>query len=89
MADFEDTCLAPTEWDLALCTPDEVESYAREASRLGGSSPDPEIRQIMNAARMLQIVASVALTPELPVLAEGLRPLLEAWRDTPFAGDLG
>jgi hypothetical protein len=88
-ADFEDTCLAPIEWDLALCTPDEVESYAREASRLGGPLPDPEILRIMNAARMLQMVASVALTPELPVLAEGLRPMVDAWREMPFAGGLG
>jgi hypothetical protein len=68
---------------------DVLESYAREASRRGVPLADPEILQIMSAARMLQMVASAALTPQLPVLAEGLKPLLEAWRGMPFAGGLG
>ena len=38
---------------------------------------------------MLQLVAYLALVPQLPMLAEGLRPSLEQWRTTPLAGGLG
>jgi hypothetical protein len=31
----------------------------------------------------LQFIACVALVPELPVLAQGLRPAIEAWRAGP------
>jgi hypothetical protein len=88
-ADFEDVNLGPIEWDLALCTTEDVERYDREAARRGAPVPDPAILRVMNAARMLQMVASVALVPELPLLAEGLKPSVDAWRDTPLAGGLG
>ncbi len=88
-ADFEDVNLAPIEWDLALGTPEDVEGYNREAARRGVPSVDPEVLQVMNAARMLQIVGALALTPQLPLLAEGLKPMLDAWRGMPFAGGLG
>jgi hypothetical protein len=39
-------------------------------------------------ARMLQMVASVALVPQLPLLADGLKPALDGWRTMPFAGGL-
>lgn len=79
-ADFEDVCLAPVEWDLALATQDEVESYDREAARRGLRTTDPIVLQHMNAGRMLQMVTSVGLAPELPMLADGLAPVLEMWR---------
>ena len=50
---------------------------------------DPEVLQVMTAARMLQMVSSLALIPQLPLLAEGLKPAVEAWRALPFAGGLG
>jgi hypothetical protein len=88
-ADFEDVNLGPIEWDLALHTPMAVESYDRESSRRRARSVDPEILGVMNAARMLQMVGSVALIPQLPLLAKALKPSLEAWRGMPFAGGLG
>jgi thiamine kinase-like enzyme len=87
-ADFEDVNLAPIEWDLAAGTHEDIESYTREASRIGLRSPDPEVLRVMSAARMLQMVASLALVPELPLLAKGLEPALDAWRVMPFAGGL-
>jgi len=87
-ADFEDVSLAPIEWDLAGATAEDVENYDREASRRGAPTLDPDILQLMTAARMLQMVASFALVPELPILADGLKPALEAWRGMPFAGGL-
>jgi hypothetical protein len=40
----------------------------------------------MDAARSLQVVACLALVPELPMLALGLAPVLEQWRAAPLAG---
>ena len=87
-ADFEDVTLAPIEWDLAASTPGDVENYSREASRLGLRAIDPVVLQVMTAARMLQMVASLALVPQLPLLQTGLRPAVEAWRGMPLAGGL-
>lgn len=88
-ADFEDVNLGPIEWDLAAGTPEDLENYAREASRRGLRPLDPDLLQVMTAARMLQMVASLALVPQLPLLAKGLEPAIEAWRGMPFAGGLG
>jgi hypothetical protein len=81
--------LAPIEWDLALRTREEVESYNRETSRRRVKSVDPDILRVMNAARMLQMVGAVALIPQIPLLAKRLMPSLKAWRGMPFAGGLG
>jgi hypothetical protein len=43
----------------------------------------------MDAARALQSVASLALSPLLPALPEWLAPWLAQWRSSPFAGGLG
>ncbi len=88
-ADFEDVNLAPVEWDLAAGAPEDIETYTREASRRGLRPIDPDVLRVMTAARMLQMVASLALVPELPLLATGLEPAIEAWRGMPFAGGLG
>lgn len=87
-ADFEDVALAPPEWDLALAPPEDVERYTAEAARRGLPAPDAEVLRVMGAARMLQLVASMALVPELPVLGEWLPAQLETWRGTPLAGGL-
>lgn len=87
-ADFEDVCLAPIEWDMAMHAPDHLEAYARESARVGAAPLDPEVLAVMSAARALQMVVTMALAPELPVLADGLQPALDAWRATPFAGSL-
>jgi hypothetical protein len=42
----------------------------------------------MAAARMMQLVACLPMVPELPVLAEGLRPAIDHWRTQPLAGGL-
>lgn len=88
-ADFEDVNLAPIEWDLAAAAPADIDNYTREAARRGLPTIDANVLQVMTAARMLQMVASLALVPQLPLLAEGLRQAVEAWRGIPFAGGLG
>lgn len=88
-ADFEDVTLAPLEWDLALCAPADVEGYTAAAARRDAPTLDPAVLQVMNAARMLQMVASCALIPELPLLADGLAAPIAAWREMPVAGGMG
>jgi hypothetical protein len=87
-ADFEDVNLAPVEWDLAGGTAEDIQSYSHEASRRGLRPIDPEVLQVMSAGRMLQMVVSLALVPQLPLLAKGLEPAIEAWRAMPVAAGL-
>ena len=85
-ADFEDVCLAPLEWDLALGTEGDVAGYNAEALRQGKPVIRSDALMAVNAGRMLQVVGSLALVPQLPLLAEGLKSMLEVWRSMPFAG---
>jgi thiamine kinase-like enzyme len=87
-ADFEDVSLAPIEWDLALLGADATDAYDTAAARAGLPKLDPDVLRIMDAARMLQLVACLALVPELPMLATGLAPSVEQWRSMPFAGGM-
>ena len=87
-ADFEDATLGPVEWDLAGFGPDAAAHYDAAAARLGLRPLDPAALRVMDAARSLQGVASLALTPDLPALPEWLAPWLEKWRASPFAGGL-
>ena len=36
----------------------------------------------MTSARVLQVIACLALVPQLPMLADALRPALDHWRTT-------
>ncbi|QRK11621.1 phosphotransferase [Archangium violaceum] len=88
-ADFEDVNLGPVEWDLAFLGPEGAAVYDAAAARAGVRPLDPAVLRVMDAARMLQVVACYALVPQLPMLAEGLAPSLQSWRTMPFAGGLG
>ena len=87
-ADFEDVTLGPIEWDLAMLGPDAADAYNTAATRAGLPTLDPDVLRIMDAAGMARLVACLALTPELPMLATGLSPSIEQWRSTPLAGGL-
>ena len=87
-ADFEDATLGPVEWDLAGFGPAAASKYDAAAARLGVRPLDRDVLRVMEAARALQTVASLALTPQLPSLPEWLAPWLEQWRSAPFAGGL-
>jgi hypothetical protein len=52
------------------------------ATQLGLRPLDQKLLSVMESARMLQLIACLALAPQLPVLADGLRPMLEQWRQT-------
>ncbi len=83
-ADFEHISLGPVEWDLAYCGPEAVAAYEAAAGR----AVDRDLLAVVEASRMVQLAACFAMVPELPLLAEGMRPMLEHWRTTPEAGEL-
>ncbi|MCZ0729438.1 phosphotransferase family protein [Mycolicibacterium iranicum] len=86
-SDFEDVCLGPVEWDLAMLGKDAVDQYERTARELGLRGTDPEVLRVMDCARRLQFVGCLTLIPQLPLLAQGLGTALEEWRGTPvFSG---
>ncbi len=89
VADFEDATLGPIEWDLAFAGPDFLARYDAAAKQAGARAHDPDALRTLEAARMLQTVACLALVPELPLLASGLAPFLDQWRASPFAAGLG
>jgi hypothetical protein len=64
------------------------QAYDAAAVRIGLPRLDERPLRVMEAARMLQLVACSVLVPELPMLADGLRPALDSWRTTPPAGGL-
>lgn len=86
--DLEHVTLGPVEWDLVGISEEERAGYTAAAARLGLRAPDDRLQRVMEVARMLQVVACLPLVPELPVLADGLRPVVEHWRTLPLAGGL-
>lgn len=88
-ADFEDVCVGPVEWDMALAGPEAIAAYNAAAAAAGKRALDPVVLRIMEAARMLQQVAGFSLVSQLPVLAEMLAPMRDQWRTMPFAAGLG
>lgn len=84
-ADFELVTSGPVERDLVMIGPDGEAAYDRAAAALGLPPLNREVLAVMGAAGFVQVVACLALVPQLPLLAEGLKPALEAWRATPPA----
>lgn len=87
-ADFEDATLGPVEWDMAGFGADAASHYDAAAATLGLPALQRDVLRVMDAARALQGVASLALGPQLPALPGWLAPWLEQWRSSPFAGGL-
>jgi hypothetical protein len=84
-ADFEDVSCGPAEWDLALMGPQANAAYDAAARERGLRPTNPEVQEVMNAARRLQLVGCVTLIPQLPILAEGLAQAVEDWRAHPLS----
>lgn len=87
-ADFEDTTRGPVEWDLAGFGSEAAAVYDAAALQRGLPPLNRDVLRVLDAARALQGVASLALAPQLPALPEWLRPWLEQWRSSAFAGGL-
>ncbi|MGK2867587.1 MAG: phosphotransferase [Mycobacterium sp.] len=80
-SDFEDICLGPVEWDLAMLGPEACAEYDAAAAALGLRTTDPQVQRLMDTARSLQFISCATLVPQLPILAGGLTEVIEAWRD--------
>ncbi|WP_344143072.1 phosphotransferase [Polymorphospora rubra] len=87
-ADFEMVTLGPVEWDIAGLGPDCEAAYNREARRKGMRELDEDVLSFVTAVGMLRGIASLALAPQLPLLVDAIRPLIEQWRSMPFAAGL-
>ncbi|MGH3823322.1 MAG: phosphotransferase family protein [Pseudonocardiaceae bacterium] len=81
-SDFEHVTLGPVEWDLAGIGSEGQAAYNAAATQLGLRPLDKRLMRVMESAGMLQAVACLALAPQLPGLADSLRPVLEQWRQT-------
>ncbi|MFD9739515.1 aminoglycoside phosphotransferase family protein [Umezawaea sp. NPDC059074] len=79
-ADFELVTTGPVELDLAMIGPDGEAAYDRAATARGLPPLDRDVLAVVNAAAAIQVVACLALVPQLPLLADGLKPALDAWR---------
>ncbi|WP_049565651.1 phosphotransferase [Streptomyces sp. SBT349] len=87
-ADFELITLGPVEWDLAALGPELTAAYDRGARRNGTRPLDEEVLVFVNALGMLRAIAALALVPRLPALMEYLKPAVDQWQTTPFAGGM-
>ncbi|MGW0846706.1 phosphotransferase [Streptomyces sp. NPDC002787] len=87
-ADFELVTLGPVEWDLAALGPDHEAAYNRGARRNGTRPLDEEVLGFVNALGMLRVIATLTLVPQLPLLMEYLKPAVDQWQTTPFAGGM-
>ncbi|ONI84186.1 aminoglycoside phosphotransferase [Actinosynnema sp. ALI-1.44] len=76
--DFELVTRGPVEWDLTFSGPAAEQAYAQAAGR----PLDETALRLLEGVRMLQIVACLAQVPNMPSLADGMRPALENWRAT-------
>ncbi|MFH8403497.1 phosphotransferase family protein [Streptomyces sp. NPDC018019] len=85
-SDFELTTLGPVEWDLAALGPECAAAYNGAARRRGLRELDERVQRLVNAVGMLRAVSCLALVPQLPLLADAVKPAVEQWRTMPFAG---
>ncbi|MEU1822148.1 phosphotransferase [Streptomyces abikoensis] len=76
-SDFEDVTHGPVEWDLTLVGPQGIEAY----ERAGGGPVDPALLEVMEGARLLQVVGALAFVPLMPEMGAMLEPAVARWRD--------
>jgi hypothetical protein len=86
--DFELATFGPVEWDLASFGPDCEAACDYAAQSLGLRQLDERVPRVVNDVGMSRTVAYLAVAPQLPMLAEALKPSIEQWRTMPFAGGL-
>ncbi|WP_414942230.1 aminoglycoside phosphotransferase family protein [Amycolatopsis sp. cmx-11-51] len=85
-ADFELVNRGPIERDLTFNGPEGIEAYNAAAEEAGLRKVDEGVLRTLEAVGLLQVVACLAMAPELPMLVDGLKPMIDQWRETPFPG---
>lgn len=89
-SDFELVSLGPVEWDLAFFGPEGEAAYNSGARLHGMRELDERLLRFVNAVGAVRTVACLALVPQLPMLAEALKPAMDQWRTMPpISDDLG
>lgn len=82
-SDFELVTLGAVESDLALTGPEAIATYDAAATALGLRPTDARVLRITEAAGRLAMIAALAMAPALPMLVEGIAPMIDLWRATP------
>jgi len=82
-SDFELVTVGAVESDLALVGPEDLAAYDAAAVRLGLRPLDPGVLRITEAAGQLAMITALAMAPQLPMLVEGIAPMIDLWRSTP------
>ncbi|MET0456827.1 MAG: aminoglycoside phosphotransferase family protein [Mycobacterium sp.] len=79
-SDFELVTLGAVESDLAMVGPDAVAAYDSAAAALGLRTLDERVLRVTEAAARLAVVACLSMAPELPMLVDGVKPVVDRWR---------
>ncbi|MET0898107.1 MAG: hypothetical protein ABWY45_09365 [Mycobacterium sp.] len=87
-SDFELVTQGPAESDLTMAGSDGIAAYNEAAARLGLRLLDERLLRVTEAAGMLGVVACLAMAPELPLLVDGVKTVLDRWRDGPSIADV-
>jgi hypothetical protein len=82
-SDFELVTVGAVESDLALVGPEDLSTYDAAAVRLGLRPVDARVLRVTEAAGQLAMIAALAMAPQLPMLVEGIAPMIDLWRSTP------
>jgi hypothetical protein len=82
-SDFELVTLGPVESDVAMAGPEGVAAYGEAAARLGLRPLDERLLRVTESAGLLAVVACLAMAPQLPMLMDGVKPVVDQWRATP------
>lgn len=82
-SDFELVTCGPVESDVAMADPEGIAAYDEAAVRLGLRRLDQRLLRVTRSASLLATVACLAMTPQLPMLVDEVRPVLDEWRAAP------
>ncbi len=87
-SDFELVTVGAVESDLTLVGPEALATYDAAAVRLGLRPLDAGVLRVTEAAGQLAMIAALAMAPQLPMLVDGIAPMVDLWRSTPPLTDI-
>lgn len=82
-SDFELVTVGAVESDLALVEPEDLAAYDAAAVQLGLRPLDARVLRVTEAASPLAMIAALAMAPHLPMLVNGVAPMIDLWRSAP------
>jgi hypothetical protein len=87
-SDFELVTSGPVESDLAMAGPEGVAAYGEAAARMGLRPLDARALRVTEAAGLLAAVACLAMAPQLPMLVDAVKPVVDLWRAAPSIAEV-